>query len=160
MITLSWFLLSATGLLAVVALYMHIRARCLRRAGSYQHEFFDVASNLARDPNFPPEGLDSLKIWARRLGDRSSIWMLVVALSRTTKEMRSGLDVAAGHPFHLSERLEEQWASMFYYWCMALTYRRPIIGLMVRVQLFALLDPRIRSRTERRLLDGISHAST
>lgn len=160
MIALSWFLLATTGLLAIIAGYMHIRARCLRRAIFYQRQFFDTAATLARSPDFPVEGLDSLKRWTIRLGDRSSLWLLLMALSHTMKEMKSGLDLSSRHPLNLSGTLEERWASMFYYWCMALTYRRPIIGFLIRLQLFALLDPRIRSRTERMLLDGMSHAST
>jgi hypothetical protein len=115
-----------------------------RRERLYFHraQFFDIAQKMTQDDALDQEALARIDKMTSDMDDPALFRRLRRAVSELEQE------TAATGPYPCSAvRLHPDWAALCYNYVLALSYKRPFQGFLVRSRLAHLLDPRTSART-------------
>ena len=111
----------------------------------YLQDFFGLAERLTSDPRLDDARLDMMRKFVSMVTDAEAF----EALSRMIAAIEQSIDVS-GLPAtvpHLHDDLQDDWPELLFTWTMAVSYQRPIGGLLLRARIARLLDPKMLRKT-------------
>lgn len=100
----------------------------------YIDRFYEVANRLADNPGLNDDRLRTLAWYSQNLQS----WRAMIMLLRALHDVESARDVPVAP---LPKDIEQDWIAMFICWAATLSFRYPVLGVLVRSRLLRILDP-------------------
>jgi hypothetical protein len=120
--------------------WLFIRRRRIESQKFYRDKYYELAHKIIADPELDDTELERIKVRTLELDNPRTFRALMKAIDQVDEEVTRG----SFKPMHIppmAEQLCADWVAMIHSYIVAVSYYRPLQGMVLRATLARVLDP-------------------